>query len=199
MPVFGLFFTGPSENVRVHSSALRGSRGPLLGPRQKTQLYVVIGVRSGGLFGPNGPGTREGCTFSKSWFLLFLGKSTLSVVFCVPLRAPGPLRASSGGPRGPNNQTKDTASLTPAVRRVLWLRPGGQGSTRPRNTTDSCAESVRRDRCGFRNPRKIRGVLALWHPRGSNSAVKGKFLCFVCAAVSPPNPPRRACAQNLRK
>ena len=65
----------------------------------KKQLSDVIGVRSGALFGQNGPGTREGCTFSKSCFLVFLGKSTLSVVFCVPLGAPGPLRAPSrGGP-----------------------------------------------------------------------------------------------------
>ena len=168
-------------------------------PRRKTHQSVVIGVRSGALLGQNGPGTREGCILSKSLFSVNFQESTLSFVFCVPLGAPGPLRASSGGPRGPNNQTKDTASLRPAVRRVLRLRAGGQGSTRPRNTTDSCAESVRRDKCGFRNPRKIRGVLALWHPRGSNSAVKCKFLCFVRAAVSPPNPPRRACARNPRK
>ena len=158
-------------------------------PRRKTHQSVVIGVRSGALVGQNGPGTREGCILSKSCFSVNFQESTLSVVFCVPLGAPGPLRASSGGPRGPNNQTKDTASLRPAVRRVLRLRAGGQGSTRPRNTTDSCAESVRRDKCGFRNPRKIRGVLALWHPRGSNSAVKCKFLCFVRAAVSSPTPP----------
>ena len=54
--------------MRVHSFALWGSRGPLLRPRRKTQLYVVIGVRPGTLFGQNGPGTREGCTFSKSLF-----------------------------------------------------------------------------------------------------------------------------------
>ena len=155
--------------------------------------------RSGGLVGQNGPGTRERCILSKSLFLVNFQKSTLCVVFCVPLGAPGLLRASSGGPRGPNNQTKDTASLRPTVRRVLRLWAGRQGGTRPRNTRESCAESARRDRRGFRNPRKIRGVLALWHPRGSNSAVKCKFLCFVRAAVSPPDPPRRACAQNPRK
>ena len=47
-----------------------GSRGPLLRPRRKTQPTVVIGVRSATLFGQNGPGTREWCTFSKSVFLV---------------------------------------------------------------------------------------------------------------------------------
>ena len=47
-----------------------GSRGPLLRPRRKTQPTVVIGVRSATLFGQNGPGTREWCTFSKSLFLV---------------------------------------------------------------------------------------------------------------------------------
>ena len=46
-----------------------GSRVPLLRPRRKTQLSVVIGVRSATLFGQNGPGTRDGCTFPKSLFL----------------------------------------------------------------------------------------------------------------------------------
>ena len=158
-------------------------------PRRKTHQSIVIGVQSGALVGQSGPGTREGCILSKSWFSVNFQDSTLYVVFCVPLGASVPLRAFSGGPRGPNNQTKDTASLRPAVRRVLRLWAGGQGNTRPRNTAHSCAESVRRDRCGFRNPRKIRDVLALWHPRGSNSAVKCKLLCFVRAAVSPPTRP----------
>ena len=77
-----------------------GSRGPLLRPRCKTQHYVVIGVRSGALLGQNGPGTREGCTFSKGLFLIVFRESTLYVVFCVPLGAPGPLRAPSGGAPG---------------------------------------------------------------------------------------------------
>ncbi len=47
-----------------------GSRGPLLRPRRKTQPTVVIGVRLATLFGQSGPGTREGCTFSKSFFLV---------------------------------------------------------------------------------------------------------------------------------
>ena len=76
------------------------SRGPLLRPRRKTQLYVVIGVRSVALFGQNGPGTREGCTFSKSLFLVVFRKSTLYVVFCGPPGAFGPLRAPSGGAPG---------------------------------------------------------------------------------------------------
>ena len=63
-----------------------GSRGPLLRPRRKTQPSVVIGVRSATLFGQNGPGTREMCTFSKS--------------LCGPPGAFGPLRAPSGGAPG---------------------------------------------------------------------------------------------------
>ncbi len=47
-----------------------GSRGPLLRPRRKTQPTVVIGVRSATLFGQNGLGTLEWCTFSKSVFLI---------------------------------------------------------------------------------------------------------------------------------
>ena len=66
-----------------------GSRGPLLRPRCKTHHYVVIGVRSGALLGQNGPGTREGCTFSKGLFLVVFRESTLYVVFCVPLGARG--------------------------------------------------------------------------------------------------------------
>ena len=47
-----------------------GSLGPLLRPRRKTQPTVVIGVRSATLFGQNGPGIREWCTFSKRVFLV---------------------------------------------------------------------------------------------------------------------------------
>ena len=77
-----------------------GSRGPLLRPRRKTQHTVVIGVRSATLFGQNWPGTREGCTFSKSLFLVVFCKSTLYIVFCGPPGAFGPLRAPSGGAPG---------------------------------------------------------------------------------------------------
>ena len=74
------------------------SRGPLLRPRRKTQPSVVIGVRPGALFGQNGPGTREWCTFSKNLFLVVFLKSQLSVVFCGPPGAFGPLRARFGAP-----------------------------------------------------------------------------------------------------
>ena len=77
-----------------------GSLGPLLRPRRKTQPTVVIGVRSATLFGQNGPGTREWCTFSKRVFLVVFKKSTLYVVFCGPPGAFGPLRAPSGGAPG---------------------------------------------------------------------------------------------------
>ena len=126
------------------------SRGPLLRPRCKTQHYVVIGVRSGALLGQNGPGIREWCTFSKSLFLVVFRESTLYVVFCVPLGAPGPLRAPSGGAPGPNDQTKVTATLRPVLGRVWRLRAGSRGSPRPRITTYRCAESFSRDRCVFK-------------------------------------------------
>ena len=79
-----------------------GSRGPLLRPRRKTQPTVVIGVRSATLFGQNGPGTREGGTFSKSLFLVVFSK--IHAIRRV-LRSsggfwpsPGTLWGSSGGP-----------------------------------------------------------------------------------------------------
>ena len=103
-----------------------------------------------------------------------------------------------GGFRGPNNQTKDTATLRPAVPRVLRLRAGGQGNTRPRNTTDRRAESLRRDRCVFKNPCKIQGFRAFWHPLGSKTAVKHILLSFLRAAVSPTKtPPKGISAKPL--
>ena len=120
-----LFFKGPSENVRVRSSALRGSRGPLLGPRRKAQLYVVIGVRSVAFFGQNGPGTREGCTFSKSLFLVVVRESKLSVVFRVPLGAPGPLRAPSGEAPGAQQPDQGHGHSEASFRSCLAVA-GGQ-------------------------------------------------------------------------
>ena len=120
-------------------------------------------------------------------------------MFCVPLEAPGPLRALSGGARGPNNQTKDTATLRPAVPRVLRLRAGGRWTTRPQNTTDSCAESLCRDRRVFRNHGKIQCFLTLWHLPRSKPAGTHWFSCFLRAAASPKRAPRRVYAQNPRK
>ena len=123
-----LFLGEPSKNSRVHSFALWGSRGPLLRPRCKTQHYFVIGVRSGALLGQNGPGTREWCTFSKGLFLVVCRESTLYFVFCVPLGAPGPLRAPSGEAPGPNDQTKVTATLRPVLGRVLRCGQAAEGA-----------------------------------------------------------------------
>ena len=158
-----------------------GSRGPLLRPRRKTQPTVVIGVRSATLFGQNGPGTRERCTFTKSLFLVVFRESTLYVVFCVPFGAPGPLRAPSGGPRGPNNQTKVTATLRPDLGRVWRLRAGSRGSPRPRITTYRCAESLRRDRCVFKTLVKYDGLEPFWHPR---SPKHEENACF-CVLLVP--------------
>ena len=101
-----------------------------------------------GLFRQNGPGATAGCTFSKSLFFIVLIEISLSVVFCGPPGVFGPLRAPSGGLRGPNRQTKDTTTLRPDFCRVLRLRAVGQWSTRPQITTEICAECLRRDRCG---------------------------------------------------
>ena len=70
------------------------------------------------------------------------------------LRSLGGSWASPGtlwGAPGPNDQTKVTATLRPVLARVLRLRAGGQWRTRPRNTTDRRAESLRRDRRVFKN------------------------------------------------
>ena len=45
-----------------------GPPRPFLGPQRKMQPTVVISDRSASLFGQNGPGAREGCTFSKCVF-----------------------------------------------------------------------------------------------------------------------------------
>ena len=108
-----ILFKVSSENVRVRSSTLRGSRGPLLRPRRKTQLSVVIGVRSATLFGQNGPGTAEGCTFSKMLVSTCFSKIHDTVAFSVPLGLLGLSGPPLGGPRGPTNQPKVPATLKP--------------------------------------------------------------------------------------
>ena len=85
----------------------------------------------------------------------FFENSPLYIVFCGPPGAFGPLRAPSGGPRGPHRQTKVTTTLRPVLGGVLRVRAGAQWSTRPQITTGICAECLRRDRRVFTNPRKI--------------------------------------------
>ncbi len=102
-----------------------GSRGPLLRPRRKTQLFVVIGVRSGVLFGQDGPGTRDWCTFSKNLILVVAHKSTRYVVFCVPLGAPGPPRALSGEAPGAQEPDQGHGHSEASVRSCLTVA-GGQ-------------------------------------------------------------------------
>ena len=158
--VFPIFIPNLFRAFKKRSGALFrsfGSRGPLLRPRRKTQPTVVICVRSATLFGQTGPGTREWCTFSKSLFLVVFRESTLYVVFCVPLGLLGLSGHPLGGPRGPNDQTKVTATLRPVLGRVWRLRAGSRGSPRPRNTTYRCAESLRRDRRVFKTLVKHEG------------------------------------------
>ena len=45
------------------------------------------------------------------------------------------------------------------------MRAGSRGSPRPRNTTYSCAESLRRDRCVFKTLVKYEGLEPFCHPR----------------------------------
>ena len=122
--VWSCFSKGPQKRIGALFRPL-GSREPLLRPRCKTQHYVVIGVRSGALLGQNGPGTREGCTFSNSWFLVVFRKTTLYVVFCVPLGAPGPLRAPSGGAPGAQ-QPEQGHGHSEASFRSCFAVAGGQ-------------------------------------------------------------------------
>ena len=123
--IFGhVFLRALTKRIGALSRPLT-SRGPLLRPRCKTQHYVVIGVRSGALLGQNGPGIREWCTFSESLFLVVLRKSTLYVVFCVPLGAPGPLRAPSA--RAPGAQQPDQGhGHSEASFRSCFAVAGGQ-------------------------------------------------------------------------
>ena len=133
-----------------------------------------------------------GAHFQKACFYSFTDKSRFPSCSALPWGLLGLSGHPLGGFRGPNNQTKDTATLRPAVPRVLRLRTGGQGSTRRRNTTDRRAESLRRDRCVFKNPCQIQGFRAFWHPLGSKTAVKRTFLSFLRAAASPQKHPRKA-------
>ncbi len=115
----------------------------------------------------------------------------MSAVFRVPLGAPGLLRALSGGPRGPNNQTKVTATVRPAAPGVLRLRAGGQWNTRPRNTTDRRAEGLRRDRRVFRNPCQIRCFSCVLAPPGVQHFSKMyAFVFYSCRGVSRKGPPK---------
>ena len=63
-----------------------GPPWPLLRPRRTTQHTVVISVRPASLFGQNGPGAREGCTFLEIWFFLVFSK-----IHPLPLGLPRPL------------------------------------------------------------------------------------------------------------
>ena len=166
-----------------------GSREPLLRPRWKTQHYVVIGVRSGALLGQNGPGIREWCTFSKSLFLVVFENQRYTSCFAFPWGLLGLSGHPLGGPRGPNNQSKVTATLRPVLGRVLRLRAGSRGSPRPRNTTYRCAESLRRDRCVFKTLVKHEGLEPFWHPRGPNHEENACLSVFFVPRRLPKNFP----------
>ena len=169
-----------------------GSRGPRLRPRCKTQHYVVIGVRSGALLGQNGPGTREECTFSKGLFLVVFRESTLYVVFCVPLGAPGPLRAPSAGAPGAQQPDQGHGHSEASFRSCLAVA-GGQPREPPtaKHDVQVCRKPSSRQAC-VQNPRKTRGFGAILAPPGSKTRGKRMFVCFLRAAASPKRAPRRA-------
>jgi hypothetical protein len=148
------------------------SRGPLLRPRRKTQHYVVIGVRSGVLFGQNGPGTREGCTFSKGLFLIVFRESTLYVVFCVPLGAPGPHRALSGEAPGAQEPDQGHGHCEASFRSCLAVAGGQPREPQTANhDVQVCRKPSSRQVC-VQNPRKIRGFGAIVAPPGSKTRGK---------------------------
>ena len=109
---------------------------------------------------------ERGAHFQKACFYSFSEQSRCPSCSAFPWGLLGLSGHPLGRFRGPNNQTKDTATLRPAVHRVLRLRTGGQGSTRRRNTTDRRAESLRRDRCVFKTLVKYEGLEPFWHTRG---------------------------------
>ena len=152
--------------MRVHSSALWGSHGPLLRPRRKTQHSVVIGVRSGALLGQNGPGTREGCTYSKGLFLVVFRESTLYVVFCVPLGAPGPLRAPSAGAPGAQQPDQGHGHSEASFRSCLAVAGGQPREPQTaKHDVQLCRKPSSRQAC-VQHPRQILSFLAFWHPGG---------------------------------
>ena len=169
-----------------------GSRGPFLRPRRKTQPSVVIGVRSATLFGQNGPGTREWCTFSKSLFLVVFRKSTLSVVFGVPLGAPGPLRAPSAGAPGAQQPDQGHGHSEASFRSCLAVAGGQPREPQSANHDGTtCGKHSSRQAC-VQNHSKTYGLGPFWHPRGSKTVGKVMFLCFLRAAASPKKAPLRA-------
>ncbi len=95
------------------------------------------------------------------------------------------LRAPSDKPRGPKSHPLVAATLRPESSRVLRLPPGSRESPRARNTSTIRAESLRRDRHIFKNPRKIQGFLALWHPRGVGRGAKREENTGVCVLFAP--------------
>ena len=134
----------------MHSFILWGTRGQLLRPRRKTQPSLVIGARSAACFGQNGAGAREGCTFIKHWFSHMFSKIHATVVFSVPLGAPGPLRAPSGVAPGAQQPAQGPGHFEAVNQSCLLLPAGSRRSHRARNTMEIRAESLRRDRRVFK-------------------------------------------------
>jgi hypothetical protein len=189
--VWSCFSKGHQKRIGVLCRSLV-SREPLLRPRLKTQHYVVIGVRPGALLGQNGPGTREGCTFSKSLFLVVFKKSTLYVVFCVPLGAPVPLRAPSAGAPGAQQPDQGHGHSKASFRSYLVVA-GGQPREPPtaKHNVQVCRKRSSRQAC-VQNPCKTRGFGAMVAPPESKTQGKRMFVCFLRAAASPKRAPRRA-------
>ena len=109
--------------LRAPSGRPRGSPlglpWPLLRPRRTTQPTVVINVRSASLFGQNGPGAREGCTFLETLCFLVFSKihppplGAPAAAFKdqrpkgTPKQHPGPKRSPKKNPQRPNYAKKD--------------------------------------------------------------------------------------------
>ena len=125
-------------------------------------------------------------------FLVVFRKSTLYVVFCVPLGlSPGILWGGPGAQRPDQGHGHSEASF----RSCFAIRAGSRGSPRPRITTYRCAESLRRDRCVFKTLVKYEGLEPFWHPRGP----KHKENACLCVLFVPRRLPKRPPEGEERK
>ncbi len=102
--VWSCFSKGPQKRVGVLLRPLGLPRATFKATTQNT-VFCRDWRSVCGPFWPKWAWHSRGVHILKKPVFTGFRKSTLSVVFRVPLGAPGPLRAPSGGPRGPNDQT----------------------------------------------------------------------------------------------